>query len=191
MTLKRDGKAASGSERRDAGKVNLTNWIPYLVIAQTALILLIFLKVFDLYPEFNFQSPLDDAYFQEDNAETKSSAAKPAAEEKTEEVLTRETPRPVRIEVLNGSGTGGIAKRTADFLQLKGYDIRDYKNADRSDYEKTSIIVRSGNKAHGEALAATISFPIELIVVDPDPNLIDVDVTLILGKDRSRYILPP
>ena len=191
MTLRRDGKAASGSERRKAGKDRFSSWIHYLVILQTVLLLLIFLKVFDLFPEFNFQAPLNDAYFQEEKVEAKPSAAKIPVQEKEEEALSPATPHPVRIEVLNGCGLGGIAKRTADFLQLKGYDIRDYKNADRSNYEKTSIIVRSGNKSHGEALASTISFPVELIVMDPDPNLIDVDVTLILGKDRSGYILPP
>ena len=188
MTQRRDGKAARTSGRREFGTDKFSKWIPYLVILQTIFLLLIFLKVFDLFPDFYNRTPLDDSYFQSELIEEKPATAKQTVEDIAS---IQETVRPVRIEVLNGCGVAGVAKRTADFLQLKGYDIRDYKNAGRSSYEKTAIIVRSGNKSHGEALASTISFPVEMITIDSDPNLIDIDVTLILGKDRSRYILPP
>lgn len=189
MTQRRDGKALRDSAGREPGWNNLSKWIPYLVILQTIFLLLIFMKVFDLFPEFNNFEPLNDAYLQEERFQKQQSVVDKYAEPEDDPV--QETHKPVRLEILNGCGVAGIAKRTADFLQLKGYDIRDYLNASRSDIEKTSIIVRSGAKSHGEALAATISFPVELIVMDSDPNLMDIDVTLLLGKDRSRYILPP
>ena len=105
-------------------------------------------------------------------------------------VTPAEIENPIKVEVLNGCGVAGIAARTADFLRKKGYDVRDFKNADRKNYTHTVIYVRSGARAQGEALAKTIALPLEMVEMKPDPDLVDIDVTLILGSDHRQYILP-
>ncbi|MDR0561428.1 MAG: LytR C-terminal domain-containing protein [Spirochaetaceae bacterium] len=50
------------------------------------------------------------------------------------------------VEVLNGTATVGLAGRTAELLQGFGYEVISIGNADRSDYESTVIIDRSGNE---------------------------------------------
>jgi hypothetical protein len=101
-----------------------------------------------------------------------------------------EVPKPIHVEVLNGCGVKGLASKTADFLRGKGYDVRDFKNAAHDRYQHTTILVRGGNRAAGEMLAALISLPLEMVIVQPDSSLIDIDVTLLLGKDYRQYILP-
>jgi anionic cell wall polymer biosynthesis LytR-Cps2A-Psr (LCP) family protein len=63
--------------------------------------------------------------------------------------LTRQTElslneRVFTVEVLNGTVVNGLAGRTAELLRGFGYDVISVGNADRSDYEKTEIIDRSG-----------------------------------------------
>jgi hypothetical protein len=48
------------------------------------------------------------------------------------------------VEVMNGTTENGLAGRTAELLRGVGYDVISIGNADRSDYEKTEIIDRSG-----------------------------------------------
>jgi anionic cell wall polymer biosynthesis LytR-Cps2A-Psr (LCP) family protein len=48
------------------------------------------------------------------------------------------------VEVLNGTTVSGLASRTAELLRGFGYDVISIGNANRSDYEVTEIIDRSG-----------------------------------------------
>ncbi len=106
-----------------------------------------------------------------------------------DEISPAELQNPIRVEVLNGCGVKGLAGKTAEFLRRKGYDVRDFRNAPRS-YQHTTIFVRNGDMASGEALAYTISLPQEMVKMENDPTLVDIDVTLILGHDYQRFILP-
>lgn len=51
----------------------------------------------------------------------------------------------VRIKVLNGAGTTGLARKIAERLQHKGFGITHIGNADRLDYETSYIIDISGD----------------------------------------------
>ncbi len=91
----------------------------------------------------------------------------------------------IKVEVLNGCGIKGIAARTADFLRTNQVDVVRSDNADHHDYLTTVIISRNENVE--SLLAVSNSFGISMtdknhIKIIPDESL-DVDVTVILGKD--------
>ena len=103
------------------------------------------------------------------------------------------------VEVLNGTTTSGLAGRTAELFRGFGYDIISIGNADHSDYDRTTIIDRSGfadmAKAFGEVIrCGNIRFD------SPDPASAELDInlrnfeyrsdfTLIIGKDfNGRYV---
>ncbi len=95
----------------------------------------------------------------------------------------------IKVEVLNGCGIKGLAARTTDFFRSKQIDVIRSDNADSYDYSKTIIISRNENIESLKAVAN--SFQISTkdtnhIKIDPDESL-DVDVTIILGKDIESF----
>ncbi|MDR1908969.1 MAG: LCP family protein [Spirochaetaceae bacterium] len=102
------------------------------------------------------------------------------------------------VEVLNGTGTTGLAGRTAELLRGFGYDVISIGNAARNDYESTQVIDRSGFREVGAAFAGVIrcgniSFEppaygegAEMILQNPEYK---ADLTLIIGRDfDGRYV---
>jgi anionic cell wall polymer biosynthesis LytR-Cps2A-Psr (LCP) family protein len=103
------------------------------------------------------------------------------------------------VEVLNGTAVNGLAGRTAELLRGFGYDVISIGNADRSDYEKTEIIDRSGYedvvRVFGEVIKCR-NIRLEAPLADnPDMELSPQnfeyrsDFTLIIGRDfNGRYV---
>jgi hypothetical protein len=103
------------------------------------------------------------------------------------------------VEVLNGTAVNGLAGRTAELLRGFGYDVISIGNADRSDYEKTEIIDRSGYedvvRDFGEVIRCR-NIRSEVPVtdnLDMEFNLQNLeyrsDFTLIIGRDfNGRYV---
>jgi anionic cell wall polymer biosynthesis LytR-Cps2A-Psr (LCP) family protein len=103
------------------------------------------------------------------------------------------------VEVLNGTAINGLAGRTAELLRGFGYDVISVGNADRSDYEKTEIIDRSGYedvvRVFGELIKCrnirsetpvTDNLDMEL---SPQNFEYRSDFTLIIGRDfNGRYV---
>jgi anionic cell wall polymer biosynthesis LytR-Cps2A-Psr (LCP) family protein len=103
------------------------------------------------------------------------------------------------VEVLNGTAVNGLAGRTAELLRGFGYDVISIGNADRSDYEKTEIIDRSGYedvvRVFGEVIRCrNIRSEAPLTDnMDMEFNLQNLeyrsDFTLIIGRDfNGRYV---
>jgi len=104
----------------------------------------------------------------------------------------------VTVEVLNGTAVNGLAGRTAEMLRSFGYDIITIGNADRSNYDNTVIIHRSGDEGMVRAFADVIrceNIRREFDLSDEE-NEIDIqnfeykaDFTLIIGRDfDGRYV---
>lgn len=102
------------------------------------------------------------------------------------------------IEVLNGTMNQGLAKRTADLLQGFGFDTVKIGNADRTNYDSTTIISRNGDEKAARMLAEVIRCE----SISAEPNGPDdaagtdsgfdegVDFTLIIGKDfNGRFVV--
>jgi tetratricopeptide (TPR) repeat protein len=88
----------------------------------------------------------------------------------------------VEIELVNGNGISGFAKKTGKYLKEKGYRIRSLKNADHFNYQETRIYYHEGLKPEAELLADQL----------PCKNKVSVDnlvyhqhpfIKVLLGKD--------
>ncbi|QQO11139.1 LCP family protein [Breznakiella homolactica] len=113
----------------------------------------------------------------------------------TRQVEGTMTERVFTVEVLNGTPSSGLARRTADLLQGFGYDVITVGNADENDVERTEIIDRSGYDAMVRIFADLIRCQ-NIRSEVPAPEDMDVrnfeykaDFTLILGRDfNGRYV---
>ena len=91
----------------------------------------------------------------------------------------------IQVEILNGCGTPGIAAKFSELLRDKRVDVVRSENADHFEYEKTILIQRNENINGMKHVAQVLGFNIdnsEKVITSIDPNL-DVDLTLIIGKD--------
>ncbi|MDR1319459.1 MAG: LCP family protein [Treponema sp.] len=118
--------------------------------------------------------------------------------------LTRQTEgslseRVFTVEVLNGTAANGLAGRTAELLRGFGYDVISIGNADRTDYEKTEIIDRSGYsdmvKTFGDIIRCGNIRLESSLQENPEEELTfqnfeyRSDFTLIIGKDfNGRHV---
>lgn len=94
----------------------------------------------------------------------------------------------IRVEVRNGSGASGAAGKVTTFLRDEGFDVVDYGNADRFDYERTHIIDRVGTSAAAREVATSLpGVPIES---SPDSTLF-LDVTIVIGHDLESILVRP
>lgn len=104
-----------------------------------------------------------------------------------DETLGIESPigggRTIRVEVLNGAGVDGIARRMTDFLRRKGFDVIDFGNAESFGFYETVLLDRSGDQAAAGRVARAVNT--ENILVQKNPFLA-LDVTLILGRDYRK-----
>ena len=102
------------------------------------------------------------------------------------------------VEVLNGTAMNGLAGRTAEMLRSFGYDVISIGNADRSNYESTLIIHRSGDESMVRAFADVIrcdNIRNELDSRDEEDEQnihnfeYKADFTLIIGRNfNGRYV---
>lgn len=88
-------------------------------------------------------------------------------------------PADVRVRILNGSGTDGVAGEASGMLQRAGFNVADRGDADRYDYTRTVIRHAPGQRAKAQLLEGIVQ---GTTVLEEDRNLRTVDVTLILGS---------
>lgn len=91
-----------------------------------------------------------------------------------------------KVEVQNGTLTGGLAGSASDYLKAKGVKVTTVGNADRQDYATTILIDYTGKVYTTQWLAATFQVSSSSILAGNDPNS-PVDVRVIIGDD---FILP-
>ena len=94
--------------------------------------------------------------------------------------------RVIRVQVMNGSGEGGIASRVASYLREGGFQVVDVRNADRSDYFASLVVARRSDLEPAFVVARYLGGP-PIIRQAWDTDL--ADVTVVLGSDRSRLHL--
>jgi hypothetical protein len=94
--------------------------------------------------------------------------------------------RVIRVQVLNGSGEGGIGSRAASYLRQGGFHVVEVRNADRSDYQATLVVARRADPVSARAVARYLGGP-PVIRQAWDSDV--ADVTVVLGSDRSRLRL--
>lgn len=91
-----------------------------------------------------------------------------------------EDPGSVRVEVLNGAGTAGLAREATHHLRSHGFDVVFFGNAGRFDHVHSAVIDRTGDMAPARAVAAALGVDSVSTLVDTSLML---DVTVVLGRD--------
>ena len=94
--------------------------------------------------------------------------------------LTLAVSEGARIEILNGTATGGLAESTGAYLQSQGLNVTSMGNADVAD--STTIIYHSDKPYAIKYLAGLMQVTNARIYNQNDPSS-SVDVTVILGND--------
>jgi LCP family protein required for cell wall assembly len=88
------------------------------------------------------------------------------------------SPDDVRVSVLNGSGVSGLAGRTGELLQERGYDVAEIGNTDPRD---ATVVLHPADQRPGAELVAD-----DLPVSTDVQQSADVDhVTVLLGRDAG------
>ena len=96
--------------------------------------------------------------------------------------------RVIRVEVLNGSGEGGVASRVASFLKEGGFHVVDVKNADRFDYFATMVVARVDDAGPARTVSRYLGGP---PVIRQARSSDEAEVTVVIGSDRSKLHLDP
>lgn len=90
-----------------------------------------------------------------------------------------------RVEVLNGTGREGAARRAAERLRAMGFDVVFFGNADRFDHPETRVWLRSDDTVAGRRVADSLG--VDEVTPRPEPGL-HVDGTVVLGADWDSLV---
>jgi hypothetical protein len=90
---------------------------------------------------------------------------------------------PARVEVLNASGSDGLARATTGLLRSRGIDVVYFGTASVDTLSTTQIIVRRGDTT--AAVRVREALGVGTLVEEEDPRLL-LDVTVRLGRDAVR-----
>lgn len=88
-----------------------------------------------------------------------------------------------RVGVYNGTGDPMLTTRAADWLQRQGYQVVEAKEADRSDYPRTALMVYGDKPLAIEGLKDMFAIAEDNIHFDDSSEATTVDIHLIIGRD--------
>jgi hypothetical protein len=109
-------------------------------------------------------------------------------------------PQSVTMQVLNGCGDSGAAQKLADALMpgdsLQVYDIIEKGDTKLAPFDKTTVVDRLGSRTsldgisdEAKGVAQRLGIPDkDIIILRLEDNLLNIDVTVIAGKDYGSYI---
>jgi hypothetical protein len=88
----------------------------------------------------------------------------------------------VELEIANGNGINGMARKVAKYLEIKGFKVAEIKNAHSMDHLDTKVLYSSGGKRDLDRLLD------ELMVIKDVSNLIELKhlgsrIRVVVGKD--------
>lgn len=88
---------------------------------------------------------------------------------------------PMRLVVLNGNGVKGSAGHWSEVLEGGGFDVARVADADRDDFETTTVLVRPGELARGQAVVDLLGFG----VVEAGNLEEAIDAIVVIGADAA------
>ncbi|WP_282852332.1 LytR C-terminal domain-containing protein [Gulosibacter sediminis] len=178
-TLKRRG--AHRAPRTWASK--FMSWI----VAIIAFVLLVGIGVGVMWAIDNqVQFTADMGGQEETTSPTESSTAEPSTTP-TETGPTATVDASLSVTVLNGVGTSGLATAGSEAMTGGGWTVGSVADADRFDYQTTSIVVASEDQ-RGAALGAQETLGFGEISVDPNIAA-EGTLVVILGADAADALL--
>lgn len=87
------------------------------------------------------------------------------------------------LEVLNGSGATGLAKKIADQLQDLGYPVVKIANADRDDYQQSQILVENSRLDDVDLVVADLKDIIKIASFGGELKDSTASARIIIGQD--------
>jgi LCP family protein required for cell wall assembly len=112
----------------------------------------------------------------------------PPTKKTTTPVLAAANPSDVNVQVLNGSGSNGIAATTGAALASRGFHVLG--TGDASAFNYTSSVIEYASSAE-KPQVQTLRKQLDNVIVKKDPNLEAGTVELILGSDYSGTLATP
>jgi LCP family protein required for cell wall assembly len=112
----------------------------------------------------------------------------PPTKKTTTPVLAAADPSDVNVQVLNGSGSRGIAATTGAALASRGFHVLG--TGDASAFNYTSSVIEYASSAE-KPQVQTLREQLDNVIVKKDPNLEAGTVELILGSDYSGTLATP
>jgi LCP family protein required for cell wall assembly len=112
----------------------------------------------------------------------------PPTKKTTTPVLVAAAPSDVNVQVLNGSGSNGIAATTGAALASRGFHVLG--TGDASAFNYTSSVIEYASSAE-KPQVQTLRNQLDNVIVKKDPNLEAGTVELILGSDYSGTLATP
>ncbi|MDQ2663386.1 MAG: LCP family protein [Candidatus Eremiobacteraeota bacterium] len=104
--------------------------------------------------------------------------------------LANVTPATVKVDVQNGTGIPGLAKRISEKLRTQGFKIGDVGNAPSAGIETTQVHQHSPNVLAAEKVKQALASPSAAVVNDAhSAGPKKSDVTVVIGRDLAAY--PP
>lgn len=89
----------------------------------------------------------------------------------------------VRVEVLNATGTPGLARAATQRLREAGFDVVYFGNAPGERRDTSEVLDRSGRLDEAREVADVLG--IRKVAAEPDANLY-LDASVLLGRDWLR-----
>jgi hypothetical protein len=90
------------------------------------------------------------------------------------------------VDIRNGCGTAGLAERLMRELRGSGFDVVEYRNADRYDYDRTVVKDRSGREGAAGLLRSWVRNRYGVgEIVDDRVGVPEADLVLIIGADLA------
>lgn len=93
----------------------------------------------------------------------------------------------IKIEVLNGDGTPGLAKKFSLLIKKQGYHVTRYDNSQAFTYNETLLVDWKGDIQNTLILAELLSVEPSNIIVYDRPNK-PLDVTIVVGHDWHQLL---
>lgn len=91
----------------------------------------------------------------------------------------------IQVQVLNGTGKEGLAKKLSDYLKSKNFDVVVQGNYSSRDVKRTFVIDHLGDKK-------VVRRIIRVLKISPDQVQIDLneyqltDITIVIGEDYQK-----
>ena len=92
-----------------------------------------------------------------------------------------------RIQILNGCGVDGAAKKMGDFLRSKGFDVKNIGTTPTSNYPFTLIVSRKKDMTIARQVAGALGAENDKIVLMRNGDE-TYDVTVFVGPDYPERI---
>jgi len=92
----------------------------------------------------------------------------------------------IRVQVQNGCGVVGAARSVASLIQgTAGIDVVEVGNAGSDGLWRSVVIDRGGRAAEARRVAEVLG--VEEVLLQRQPELTGVDVTVVVGYDHGRW----